>query len=387
MTREEAFEREERRRLEDEEMRRNRDRYYDPDVDRHRWAMGKGLAEREYEDQYGPERGGGRLDRGMDWRVPGPYRGRGPKGYVRDDQRIREDVSERLMEHGQVDATDIDVNVRQGEVILRGSVRTRAEKRAAEDAAVSVPDVRDVRNELEVSEFREREQRRGQYAAMEGETERGRPDERTRYEERGARGEERVGSSNLSVFGIYKDRPAVEQAVQALMSAGFRNTDISVLFPDNKGTKDFAFEKGTKAPEGVVAGAGSGAVVGGVLGWLAGIGILAVPGIGPFIAAGPIVAALAGIGIGGTVGGITGALIGMGIPEYEAKRYEGRVKGGHALLSVHSDDRDWAGRAEKVLHQTGAEDIARAGEKSADFAETDKPMPRGWEYRQEQRRR
>jgi len=175
----------------------------------------------------------------------------------------------------------------------------------------------------------------------------------------------------------------VEQAVEALQNAGFRNTDISVLFPDNKGTKDFAFEKGTKAPEGATVGAGSGIVVGGVLGWLAGIGLLAVPGIGPFIAAGPIVSALAGMGIAGTVGGITGALIGMGMPEYEAKRYEGRVKGGHVLLSVHSDDREWARRAETILDRTGAEDISRAGEKSGEFAESDRPMPRGSEYQRE----
>jgi hypothetical protein len=192
-----------------------------------------------------------------------------------------------------------------------------------------------------------------------------------------------VGSANLAVFGIYRDRSAVEQAVEALQTAGFRNTDISVLFPDNKGTKDFAFEKGTKAPEGVTLGAGSGVVVGGILGWLAGIGLLAVPGIGPFIAAGPIVSALAGMGIAGTVGGITGALIGMGMPEYEAKRYEGRVKGGHVLLSVHSDDREWARKAEAILDRTGAEDISRAGEKSAQFAESDRPMPRGSEYRRE----
>src|SRR6185295_10348659 len=131
-----------------------------------------------------------------------------------------------------------------------------------------------------------------------------------------------------SVFGIYPTLDAVEGAVDALKSAGFRNTDISVLLPDSLGTKDFAHEKGTKAPEGATAGAGTGAVAGGVLGWLVGIGALAIPGLGPFIAAGPIMAALAGAGVGGAVGGLTGALIGMGIPEYEAKRYEGRVKQG-----------------------------------------------------------
>ena len=137
-----------------------------------------------------------------------------------------------------------------------------------------------------------------------------------------------MAGKNTAVFGIYPTYNAVEGGVEALKDAGFRNTDISVLFPENVGSKDFAHEKGTKAPEGAAAGAGSGAVIGGVLGWIVGIGALAIPGIGPFIAAGPIVAALAGVGVGGAIGGITGALIGLGIPEYEAKRYEGRVREG-----------------------------------------------------------
>ena len=134
--------------------------------------------------------------------------------------------------------------------------------------------------------------------------------------------------ANTAVFGIYPDRLSTENAVAALREAHFRSTDISVLFPENSGTKDLAHEKNTKAPEGVATGATSGAVIGGTLGWLVGIGALAIPGLGPFIAAGPVVAALAGAGAGGTLGGITGALIGLGIPEYEAKRYEGRIKGG-----------------------------------------------------------
>ena len=164
--------------------------------------------------------------------------------------------------------------------------------------------------------------------------------------------------------------------MDALKSAGFRSTDISVLFPENLGTKDFAHEKGTKAPEGATAGAGTGAVIGGGLGWLAGIGALAIPGLGPFIAAGPIVAALAGLGVGGAVGGFTGALIGLGIPEYEAKRYEGRVKSGGILLSVHSDSSDWTKRAKEILELTGAEDISSTSEAKADFAKSDKPMRR-----------
>ncbi|MCU1300543.1 MAG: hypothetical protein JWQ87_827 [Candidatus Sulfotelmatobacter sp.] len=185
-----------------------------------------------------------------------------------------------------------------------------------------------------------------------------------------------MAGKNTAVFGIYRDYAAVEGGVDALKAAGFRNTDISVLFPENVGTKDFAMQKGTKAPEGAATGAGTGAVIGGGLGWLAGIGALAIPGIGPFIAAGPIVAALAGAGVGGTVGGITGALIGMGIPEYEAKRYEGRVKEGGILLSVHSDNSDWTKRAKEILERTGAQDISSTGEASADFSKTDKPMQR-----------
>ncbi len=181
---------------------------------------------------------------------------------------------------------------------------------------------------------------------------------------------------NTSVFGIFATRTATEEAVDALRAGAFRNTDISVLFPDNVGTKDFAMEHHTKAPEGTAAGAASGAVLGGVLGWLAGIGMLAIPGIGPLIAAGPIVAALAGAGAAGTVGGIVGALVGMGIPEYEAKRFEGRVKNGGILLSVHCDNSDWVNRAKDILKHAGAEDISSAGEAGADFAVTDKPLAR-----------
>src|SRR3954453_5296867 len=167
-----------------------------------------------------------------------------------------------------------------------------------------------------------------------------------------------MAGKNTAVFGIYPSYSAVEHAVDALRTAGFRNTDISVLFPENVGTKDFAHEKGTKAPEAATTGAGTGAAIGGVLGWLTGIGALAIPGLGPFIAAGPIMAALAGVGVGGAVGGLTGALIGMGIPEYEAKRDEGRVKEGGILLSVHCDSSDWTKKAKEILERTGAEDVS-----------------------------
>ena len=160
------------------------------------------------------------------------------------------------------------------------------------------------------------------------------------------------------------------------MDSGFRGEDLSVLLPDNVGTKDFAHEKNTKAPEGAATGAGTGAVVGGTLGLLAGIGALAIPGLGPFIAAGPIMGALAGAGTGGVVGGLIGALIGMGIPEYEAKRYEGLIKEGRALLSVHCDNSDWVKRAKDVLERTGGQDISSSSEASADYAKSDKPKVR-----------
>src|SRR5882672_2748434 len=162
-----------------------------------------------------------------------------------------------------------------------------------------------------------------------------------------------MAGKNTAVFGIYRTRTQAENAVDALRAAGFRNTDISALLPDNVGTKDFAHEKNTKAPEGMAAGAATGGLVGGTLGWLAGIGSLAIPGLGPFIAAGPIMGALAGAGVGGAVGGVAGALIGMGMPEYEAKRYEGRVKEGGILLSVHCDDAAWIKRARNILETTG----------------------------------
>ncbi len=185
-----------------------------------------------------------------------------------------------------------------------------------------------------------------------------------------------MAGKNTAVFGIYRSQSQVERAVDSLVAANFRPEDISVLLPENVGTKAFAHEKGTKAPEGATAGAGTGGVVGGTLGLLAGIGALAIPGLGPFIAAGPIMAALAGAGAGGVVGGLIGALVGMGIPEYEAKRYEGIVKDGGILLSVHCDNSDWVKRAKDVLKQTGAEDISSAGEASSDYGKTDKPLPR-----------
>ncbi len=167
-----------------------------------------------------------------------------------------------------------------------------------------------------------------------------------------------------AVFGLVDSEVQAERIVDNLKAAGFSNNDISVLFPDKAGTRDFAHEKATKAPEGAAAGAGTGTVVGGVLGWLVGIGSLAIPGVGPFIAAGPIMAALAGAGVGAAVGGLSGALIGMGIPEYEAKQYEGKIKQGNILISVHSEDSDEVKRAKEIFERAGAHDISSTGEES-----------------------
>lgn len=166
----------------------------------------------------------------------------------------------------------------------------------------------------------------------------------------------------IAVFGIYKSRLDAEQAVDRLKYSGFRASDISVLMPDKETTKDFAFDKSTKAPEGATAGASTGAILGGTLGWLVGAGALAIPGIGPFVAAGPIMASIAGAGLGGAVGGVSGALVGMGIPEFEAKRYEGTVKDGGILLSVHCDSTEWIKKAKDLLETSGAKDVSSSNE-------------------------
>src|ERR1700691_4293594 len=163
---------------------------------------------------------------------------------------------------------------------------------------------------------------------------------------------------NRSVFGIYLTRSNVESAVNALKDVGFLNSNISILLPENIQSGELTTEQSTKAPEGAAVGAGSGAAVGGAMGWLAGVGALAIPGIGPVIAAGPLVAALAGIGIGGALGGFAGSLVGMGIPEYEAKKYEGRLLKGGILVAVHCDTEEQANRAKEVLQSTGAQDLA-----------------------------
>jgi len=169
-----------------------------------------------------------------------------------------------------------------------------------------------------------------------------------------------------SVICIANSEIQAATIVDRLKEEEFSNNDISALFPDKTGTRDFAVEKGTKAPEGAATGAGSGALLGGALGWLAGIGALAIPGVGPFVAAGPIAAALGGAAVGGAVGGITGSLIGLGIPEYEAKRYEGKIKEGGILISVHTDDSEEMKVAKRIFEQSGAQDIATASEAGVD---------------------
>ena len=175
-----------------------------------------------------------------------------------------------------------------------------------------------------------------------------------------------MSDKKKSVLGIYKSRFEVERAVDALKMDGFSTADISVLMPDSAGSQDFAHTKGTKAPEGAASGAGAGAIIGGTLGLLVGIGALAIPGVGPFIAAGPIMAVMAGVGVGGATGGVAGALIGFGIPEYEAKRYEGFVKNGGILLSVHADTSEEVTKAKKCLERTGAVDILSTDEAKGD---------------------
>jgi len=176
-----------------------------------------------------------------------------------------------------------------------------------------------------------------------------------------------------SVFCLADSEAQAERIVNSLRSANFYNNDISVLFPDKAGTRDFAHEQHTKAPEGAATGAGTGGVVGGVLGWLVGIGSLAIPGVGPFIAAGPIMAALAGAGVGAAVGGLSGALIGMGIPEYEAKRYEGKIKEGNILISVHSENSDERDRAKEIFERAGAHDISYTEEESVPDKDKSRP--------------
>lgn len=186
-----------------------------------------------------------------------------------------------------------------------------------------------------------------------------------------------MAGKNIAVFGIYPHRASFEYVLGVLKEEGFRDTDVSVLLQENPGSKDLATEKATKAPEGAATGAGSGAIIGGALGWLAGTGALSFAALGPFLIAGPIIAALAGIGVGGILGGLAGALLGLGIPEYEAKRYQGRIEKGGILLSVHCDNPYWVNKAKRLLNSTAAEDISSTSEPAADYDNSDRPLSRG----------
>src|ERR671919_874207 len=177
-----------------------------------------------------------------------------------------------------------------------------------------------------------------------------------------------------AVFCLAKTETQAIEIVDQLKTAGFSASDISVLFPDKTGTRDFAHEQNTKAPEGAATGAGTGGVLGGVFGWLVGIGSLAIPGVGPFIAAGPIMAALAGAGVGAAVGGLSGALIGLGIPEYEAKQYEGKIKEGNMLISVHSENSDERARAKDIFERAGAHDISYTEEEGVPDKDKSRPV-------------
>lgn len=185
-----------------------------------------------------------------------------------------------------------------------------------------------------------------------------------------------MAGKNMGVFGMYSTYTGVQSGADALRAAGFRPTDIAALIPENQGSKDFAHQKHSKAPEGIMTGVVIGGIIGGILGALLGTGTIVLPSTGPLLMAGPVVAALAGIGALGILGLIIGGLVGATIPEYEAKRFEGRLKTGGLLLSVHCDSAEWSKRAKQSLKLTGADGISEAREASADYAESDKPLPR-----------
>jgi hypothetical protein len=183
-----------------------------------------------------------------------------------------------------------------------------------------------------------------------------------------------MADKKMAVVGIYPTHASLEVGVQALKDAGFRPTDISVLYPENQGGKGSAYVNGEAAPEGAATGASAGAVVGGILGWLAGVGTLAIPGMGPFVAAGPIIAALAGAGAAGLVGGLAGGLAGLGVPASEANGYQERLKEGGTLLSVQSDNLYWMLRAKEILYSTGALDISSPGQAGPNIDKSDHPL-------------
>ncbi|HET8549930.1 MAG TPA: DUF3341 domain-containing protein [Bryobacteraceae bacterium] len=184
-----------------------------------------------------------------------------------------------------------------------------------------------------------------------------------------------MASRNTAAYGIFADEATAKDAVEGLKSSGFRAADISIMLPDNLGTKDFAHEKHSKAPEGAATGGSAAGIAGGVLGYLIGAGSFMLPGLEPFAAAGPVMAALGGLGAGAVVGGVTGALVGLGIPEYEAKRYVGRIRRGGILMSVHCDDAHWAHSAMSILRRCGAMDTAVRPEGRGSHVRHHRPAP------------
>lgn len=265
----------------------------------------------------------------------GPHYGKGPKGYQRSDERIKDEVNERLYHHPDVDASEIEVSVTNGEVVLSGTVPGRRMKHLAEDLTDDIVGVREVSNRLRVV----------------------RREEQTEDED-----------EQIAVYGIFPNRDMAERVVDELLRSGFSRDDISFLAAEQRPGRfgSLGMDRATKMPEGISAGVGTGSLIGGALGFLAGIGALMIPGIGPLVAAGPVMSLLAGMGVGGAVGGVTGALVGLGIPEYEAKRYEGMIARGGVLISVHCRNHNLADRASEVLRRTGAHDVDSRSESSAD---------------------
>lgn len=261
----------------------------------------------------------------------GRFYGVGPKGYVRRDERIEEEIIQRLTEEGNADLRDVRIKVSGGEVELTGKVVDLDTKYRVEEIAADVLGVREVDNRLKV---RRRAGQTEQHAHV--------------------------------LYGILESRQDTERAVSELQRAGFDPQDISVLFPSPDTTKEFAHHRATKAPEQAVVGMSSGALLGGALGWLLGIGTIAIPGLGAVVAAGPIIGMLAGAGAGGAIGGIAGALSGAGVPEFEAKRYEGRIAEGGILMAVHCHHREDIDHARDILLGCHAKDISTVESDEAD---------------------
>lgn len=306
-----------------------------------------------------------------DPREPGRFAGRGPRNYRRSDARIFEDVCERLTMHGDVDASDVEVRVENGEVALEGTVDSRQARRLAEETASSVDGVVDVRNNLRVAQPAARP--RASYAAP-GASERVRAPHvmhETREEEVAPVGATvtdippvqvpremtagRRDEPDSVVTAIFKTRAAAEAAVERLVESGFRRGDIGLLMSQQTGGREFGFTESSKAPEGAATGAAVGGVLGAIAAGLAAVGTIAIPGLG-LVAAGPILAALAGAGAGGAAGSLIGALAGSGIPEHEAKFYSDALEAGSILVSVQAHD-DRTEAAEQLLRGAGGESV------------------------------